>query len=315
MRAQSIRRVRPRYPDSMRMMDADAFAAATPWPALCDALRRGLGGAVVSPARTLLDPTGQGDALLLMPAWREAGLMGVKLVTVYPRESPALDGVFVAFDQATGKVRALIDGMALTNRRTAAAAALASSILARKDSRVMLMIGTGALAGPIIEAHRAMLPIHHVLLWGRNAGRAGTLAEVVGAEPVQDLRAALAQADIVACATTATTPIIPAEAVRAGQHLCLVGAFTPAMAEADPAIMPRARVYADDRASVLAKGGEVFFAIRSGLISESDVLGDLASICAVPPSREAAAITVYKSVGFAALDLIAAELALSRCAT
>lgn len=293
------------------MMDADAFAAATPWPALCSALRRGLGGAVVSPARTVLDPTGRGDAMLLMPAWRDGGLMGVKLVTVYPRESPALDGVFVAFDQATGRVRALIDGMALTNRRTAAAAALASSILARPDSRSMLMLGTGALAAPIIAAHRAMLPIDRVMLWGRTASRTQTLAEALGAEPVQDMRAALARADIVACATTATAPIIPAEAVRAGQHLCLVGAFTPAMAEADPAIMPGALVYADDRPSVLAKGGEVLQAIRAGLIAEADVQGDLASICAAPPVRAASAITVYKSVGFAALDLIAAELALA----
>lgn len=294
------------------MMDAEAFAAATPWPALCEALRRGLGGAVVSPARTMVDPTGQGDALLLMPAWRPAGLMGVKLVTVYPRESPALDGVFVAFDQATGKVQALIDGMALTNRRTAAAAALASTLLARPDARNMLMIGTGVLAAPMIEAHRAMLPIARVDLWGRNAARTRALAAALGAEPAPDLGVALAGADIVACATTATAPIFSAEAVRAGQHLCLVGAFTQAMAEADPAIMPKARVYADDRASVLAKGGEVVQAIRAGLITEADVLGDLASLVAAPVVREASAITVYKSVGFAALDLIAAELALSR---
>ncbi len=295
------------------MIDAAAFAAATPWPELCEALRRGLGGAVVSPPRTVIDPTGRGDALLLMPAWREAGLMGVKLVTVYPRESPALDGVFVAFDQATGRVRALIDGMALTNRRTAAAAALASSMLARPGSRTLLMIGTGALAAPIIAAHRAMLPIDRVLVWGRDGARARAAAEATGAAPVDDLLGAIAQADIVAAATTATAPIIAADAVRPGQHLCLVGAFTQAMAEADPAIMARSRVYADDRASILAKGGEVLQAIRAGLITEADVLGDLAGLCAAPPARQASAITVYKSVGFAALDLIAAEFALSRC--
>lgn len=294
----------------MRFIDAAAFEAATPWPALAQALRHGLAGPVVSPARTVLDPTGQGDALLLMPAWREGGVLGVKLVTVYPRESPALDGVFVAFDQATGKVRALIDGMALTNRRTAAAAALATSLLAPPGGR-LLMLGTGALAGPLVEAHRAMCGVTQVEVWGRDAQRTRALAERLGAEPVADLRAALAAADIVAAATTAKTPFIPAEAARPGQHFCLVGAFTPAMAEAEPGLLSRGKIYADDRASVLAKGGEVVQAIRAGLITEAALLGDLASLCAAPPARAPGAITVFKSVGFAALDLIAAELALA----
>jgi ornithine cyclodeaminase/alanine dehydrogenase-like protein (mu-crystallin family) len=295
----------------MRFIDAAAFEAATPWPSLARALRHGLGGAVVSPPRTVLDPTGQGDALLLMPAWREGGVLGVKLVTVYPRESPALDGVFVAFDQATGKVRALIDGMALTNRRTAAAAALATSLLAPPGARNMLMLGTGALAGPLVAAHRALCGVTRVDVWGRDFQRAQALAQAIGAKPVADLRAALAEADIVAAATTAKSPFIPAEAARPGQHFCLVGAFTPAMAEAEPALLSRGKIYADDRASVLAKGGEVVQAIRAGLITEAALLGDLASLCAAPPVRAPGAITVYKSVGFAALDLIAAELALA----
>jgi ornithine cyclodeaminase len=294
----------------MRFIDAAAFAAATPWPALAQALRHGLGGAVTSPARTVLDPTGQGDALLLMPAWREGGVLGVKLVTVYPRESPALDGVFVAFDQATGKVRALIDGMALTNRRTAAAAALATSLLAPQGGR-LLMLGTGALAGPLVAAHRALCGVTQVAVWGRNAAHARALADQLGATAVTDLRAALETADIVAAATTAQSPFIPADAARSGQHFCLVGAFTPTMAEAEPALLARGKIYADDRASVLAKGGEVVQAIRAGLITEADLLGDLASLCASPPARAPGAITVYKSVGFAALDLIAAELALA----
>jgi ornithine cyclodeaminase len=239
--------------------------------------------------------------------------MVVKLVTVYPRESPALDGVVVAFDQATGKVRAVLDGMAITNRRTAAAAALASSLLARRGAQKLLMIGTGALAAPLIEAHRAMCGVARVAIWGRSPGRAAAVAGQVDAKVAPDLRAAIAEADIIAAATTATAPLIPANAVRSGAHLCLVGAFTPAMAEAEPAVMAQAGlIYADDRASVLAKGGEVFQAIRDGIIAESAVRGSLADLCSLPPVRGDDAITVYKSVGFAALDLIATEVALSR---
>lgn len=297
----------------MRILDAAAVAAATPWRDLATAFRRYLGEPIASPPRTVIDPTGAGDVLLLMPAWREGGAVVVKLVTVYPHESPALDGVVVVFDQATGKVRAVLDGMAITNRRTAAAAALASSLLARRGARRLLMIGTGALAVPLVEAHRALCDVSQVAIWGRSPARAAAIAERVDASVAPDLRAAIAEADIIAAATTATKPVIAADAVRPGTHLCLVGAFTPAMAEAEPGVMARAGlIYADDRESVLAKGGEVFQAIRKRLIAESAVRGSLADLCASPPARADDAITVYKSVGFAALDLIATELALSR---
>jgi ornithine cyclodeaminase len=294
----------------MRILDAEAVAAATPWTDLAAALRTRLADPIASPPRTVVDPTGAGDALLLMPAWRAAGAMVVKLVTVYPRESPALDGVVVAFDQATGKVRAVLDGMAITNRRTAAAAALASSLLMRQGAARLLVVGTGALARPLAEAHRAICGITHLQVWGRSHARAAAVGEAVAA----DLRAAIAWADVIACATTATAPIIPADAVRRGTHLCLVGAFTPAMAEAEPAVMARAAlIHADDRDSVLAKGGEVFQAVRDGIIGADAVRGGLVELCAAPPARPDDAITVYKSVGFAALDLVAVELALSRC--
>lgn len=298
----------------MRILDAQAVAAATPWPALAEALRTGLARPIASPPRSVFDPTGRGDTLLLMPAWRagtDSGVTAVKLVTVYPRESPALDGVVVAFDQHSGKLRAVLDGMSITNRRTAAAAALASSLLARRGAGRLLVIGTGALAVPLAQAHRAICGIGRVVVWGRNRGRAESVAASLGGEVAGSLAAAIAEADVVAAATTATAPLIATDAVRPGTHLCLVGAFTPAMAEAEPALLARAGlIYADDRDSVLAKGGEVVQAIQGGLITAQAIAGGLAELCAGPPPRPDDAVTVYKSVGFAALDLIATELAL-----
>jgi alanine dehydrogenase len=297
----------------MRILDSEAVARATPWLALAEALRTRLAEPIVSPARTVLAPAGPRDALLLMPAWRAGGAMVVKLVSVYPEQSPALDGVVVAFGQATGKVAAVLDGMAITNRRTAAAAALGSSLLARPGARTLLVVGTGSLAGPLIEAHRAIAGVREVLVWGRDAGRAAALATALGAEAVADLRLAVGRADIVATATTATEPPVRAAWVRPGAHLCLVGAFTPAMAEVEPSVMARAGlIYADDRDSVLAKGGEVFQAIAAGVIGADAVRGGLVELCAGPPERARDSITVFKSVGFAALDLIAVELALHR---
>jgi ornithine cyclodeaminase len=305
----------------MRVIDGPGLERLTPYPALIAALRDRLAERVASPQRLVLDPTGQGDALLLMPAWREGGLMVVKLVTVYPRNAaagrPALDASVSVFDQRDGRLRAILDGVVLTVRRTAAASALGAALLARPDCTTLLVIGTGALAPALARAHLAAQPgLRRVRVWGRTAAKAealaaGLRAEGIDAEAAPDLDAAIAGADTIVAATTATQPIIRAAAVRSGTHLSLVGAFTPAMAEAEPALMKRARLFADDRASILAKGGEVAQAIAAGLIAESAIEADLAGLArAGPPRRARDDITVFKSVGFAALDLIAAELAL-----
>lgn len=307
----------------MRVIDAATLAALIPYPALVDALARGLAHPITSPPRTHLDPTGAGDALLLMPAWRAGGLMGVKLVTAYPgnaaRGLPAVAASYTAFEQQTGEVLAVLDGTELTARRTAAAAALGAKWLARPESRRLLVVGTGALSQPLARAHFAALPgLAEVRVWGRVAAKAARVAEMLASEgiptaPAGSLASEVAAADVIVTATTAKEPLIASGWVRPGAHLGLVGAFTPAMAEADPALLGRAELWADEREAVLAKGGEVVQAIAARIIGAEAVRGDLAALVRGPrPQRDPAAITVFKSVGFAALDLIAAELALGR---
>ena len=169
-------------------------------------------------------------------------------------------------------------------------------------------------------AHHSVFNLSKVTVWGRSLDKAcrvvANLAEVgIAAQATNDLQLALANADIVAAATTASTPFIPSAWVRAGTHLGLIGAFTANMAEAEPELLPRGRLFADNRAAVLEKGGEVVQALRAGLISEKDVLAELSELVASPAlvggRRADSDITVFKSVGFAALDLIAAEHVLS----
>jgi ornithine cyclodeaminase len=215
-----------------------------------------------------------------------------------------------------GQPIAVLDGTELTLRRTAAAAALAARILARKNSQTLAILGTGSLSAPLALAHASVMDFKRIVVWGRSLAKAQDVVNrltQMGLPAVAsaDLRATLDSADVVAAASTATEPFIRSEWVQPGTHLGLVGAFTPTMAEAEPALMPRAQVFADNREAILQKGGEVLQALQQGLIQQSDIQAELAEIAAAPERAwrcDDAAITVFKSVGFASLDLIAADM-------
>ncbi len=307
----------------MQFIDRFETARRLPYPALIEALARGLQQPIVSPARSHFQPNADASAVLVMSAWQPHGIFGCKVVSVWPGNNalgkPAVAAAYVAMSCEDGSVMAMIDGTELTLRRTAAAAALAAQKLARPGSRRLLVIGCGALALPMVEAHRAVFALSDVLIWGRQIDKAQALVDAlaglgIAARASSDLQQALAGADIAVAVTTATQAFIPANWVKPGTHLGLVGAFTPEMAEAEPALLARCRLFADSREAVLQKGGEVVQALKRGLIAESDICAELAELAAA--ARPAAGrladsdVTVFKSVGFAALDLIAAGLVL-----
>ena len=303
----------------MQFFDQAAVAQALPYPALIDALGQGLQEPIVSPLRSHFEPNGDASTVLIMPAWKAHEMMGVKLVSIWPGNSAlglsAVSGVYVLISCADGRPLAVLDGTELTLRRTAAAAALAARILARKNSQTLAVLGTGSLCAPLALAHTSVMALQRVLVWGRNLDKAQAVVDSLTAHGVKatasdDLQQTLASADVVAAATTATTPFIRANWVQPGTHLGLIGAFTPTMAEAEPALMPRAQVFADSREAIGQKGGEVLQAMQQGLITAGDIVAELAELAAQPNRAWRAseqAITVFKSVGFASLDWIAAQ--------
>ncbi|MCU0805931.1 MAG: ornithine cyclodeaminase family protein, partial [Burkholderiales bacterium] len=234
---------------------------ALDFPSLVEALRAGFAKGAEAPLRHvhLVAPETEGR-LLLMPAWREGEVAGVKLVTVFPRNRArgiaTVAALYVLLDGETGHPRALVDGETLTLRRTGAASALASTYLSRPDSDTLLVVGTGTLAPYMVAAHCAVRPIRRVLVWGRTPARAEALsAKLAGnglrAAAAPDLEAALAEADVVTCATTATEPVLRGSAIRPGTHVDLVGGFTRTMREADDALVARAEIYVDTYAGAL----------------------------------------------------------------
>ncbi|HET6468451.1 MAG TPA: ornithine cyclodeaminase, partial [Geminicoccaceae bacterium] len=197
--------------------------------------------------------------------------------------------------------------------------ALAARFLAREDAGRLLVIGAGALAPQLARAHAAVRPIRRVLVWNRTPARAGAVAaelaaEGLVAEAAPDLEAAVRQADIVTCCTMSREPLVRGAWLQPGAHVDLVGAFTPDMRESDDAVMRRARVFVDTFDGALAEAGDVVLAMASGALERSAIRADLFGLCrGERPGRTAPdEITVFKSVGCALEDLVAARLVVER---
>ena len=295
--------------------DAEAVARATPMPALIAALRRAFAsGDYHAPPRLAADMGGA--SLLVMPAWKGSERVGTKIVTVDPRARPSIQSTYILSDRASGRPIAAIDGAVLTRRRTAAASVLAASRLARPASATLLVIGTGALNAPIIEAYASVFPLKNILIWGRDADKAeaaACAARALGypAAAIATVEAGLAAADIVSAATLAAEPLIAGAALRPGMHIDLIGAFRPDMCEADPETFACARVFVDTHEGAMEEAGDLLQAIAAGAIGADAIEADLAALCSgAHPGRgdEDEAITLFKSVGTAIEDLAAAEL-------
>jgi len=310
----------------VRVITAERVAEVLDEVSLVDRLRDAFKGGATVPVRHhhTVSVAGQADAtLLLMPAWRDGGMLGVKVATVFPgnaaRDLPAVMASYLLLDGATGAPLALLDGAVLTARRTACASALAADYLAAPESRALLMVGTGVLAPHLILAHAAVRPIAEVMVWGRSPDKAGRLAASLDrpglpVAAVSDLEAAARRADVISCATLARDPLIRGAWLRPGQHLDLVGGFTPEMREADDDAVRRASLFVDTRAGALKEAGDLVDPLRRGVIAEGDVKGDLFDLArgTCPGRRGDDEITLFKSVGTALEDLAAAELAFER---
>ena len=323
----------------MRILSAAEVDAALDDLALIDRLDALFRAGCEMPVRhhhKIAEPVGPGSAdamLLLMPAWTRGpeSHLGIKVVTVFPdngkRSLPSIYGQYLLLDGTTGQTVAMLDGTMLTKRRTACASGLASRYLSRPDARRLLMIGTGALAPQLIRVHAKVRPIEEVAIWGRRPEQAARLAQDLSvslpqalARPitvraVTDRRQAISEADIISCATLSAAPLVEGDCLREGQHVDLVGAYTPQMRESDDNAVRRARVYVDTRDGALKEGGDIVQPLANGTISESDVIADLYELTrGQRPGRaagDATSITLFKSVGAALEDLAAAELAVS----
>lgn len=265
---------------------------------------------------------GKDSTLLLMPAWSAGEDLGVKIVTVSPKNGkydlPSIQGNYLYLDAHKGTVRAIFDAKALTAKRTAAVSALAASFLANEDSETLLVLGTGALAKNLILAHAEFRKLKQVYLWGRDFEKATKLVQSLQQntrrlsfeiEAVYDFERVLEKADMISTATLSESPLLRGSLLRPGQHLDLVGSYKKNMREADDQCIMRSSVFLDTYQGGLKESGDIVIPLESGILSRAEVRADLFELCArIRPGRaNQDEITLFKSVGHASEDLIAAR--------
>jgi ornithine cyclodeaminase len=227
-------------------------------------------------------------------------VMAVKVVSVVPGKP---SGIVVVFG-GDGSPLGLVDGPTLTSIRTGAVCGLATALLASEDATSLAMLGAGAMAFDQVEAIKDVRPITEILVWSRTLEKARALAERVGGTAVGDADEAVSKADVVSCATPSRRELFSGASIRDGAHVNAVGAFTPEMVELPADLLNRAFVVVDDVDAAAAEAGDLLQAGRSPDTDLSDLLSGRITF-------DRAQTTVFKSVGVAAQDVSAAQVALA----
>ena len=313
---------------SITMLDAARVREVLPMAdcidAMAVAMRGTSDGSIAAPLRTVLPLAGGGGSFLVMPGAAAPRVYGAKLVGLHPGNPahgrPAVQGLVMLFDHASGTPLALLDGAEITALRTAAASGLATRELARQDAVTLGLFGCGVQAVAHLEAIRCVRDIREVRVWGRTAASARDFASRHGAAAAGMRIVAVATAeeaaacDIVCVVTGAHEPVIHGAWLAPGAHVNLVGAHTATTREADSALVANARVYVDSRVSAASEAGDLLIPLREGAIGAGHIVGELGEVLLgrAPGRRNDREITVYKSLGLVAQDLMAAERALQR---
>jgi ornithine cyclodeaminase len=308
----------------MRYIDADAVHAKLPYPTLIDALCDHHTRDVDDRGAVKMDnpgPDGETTCFLSLPAWRYGEAAACKLVTVFPQNEkngsglPSVHAVVVVFDGMDGTPRLVIDGTALTLRKTAADSGMGTKLLANPEPERLLMVGAGAMAPHLIQAHIAARPsLRDVRIWNRTPARAQKLAANldlpgVSIEATEDLEGTARTADVISCATMTVEPLIRGDWLKPGAHLDLVGSFRPDMRECDEAALTRASVFVDSRWSAIEECGELLQALRDGVLQEDDIRADAFQLVRGerPGRMSEEEITLFKNGGGGHLDLMVAQ--------
>lgn len=316
----------------MRILSASDVRRAVSMSAAIDAVAIAFAhlsaGAATVPLRTHIGLPQHAAISFFMPAQLggDHAALGLKVVSVFPQNAtrhhlPAIHALVVLIDPATGCPLAALDGTYLTALRTGAATGVATRLMARPNAHVLTLFGAGVQAHTQALAVCAVRSIERIWIVNRTRTRAEALVQLLQADGVQaelliapDPATALAETDVICCATTSPTPVFADEHVRLGTHINGIGSFTPTMAEVPPQTVARARIVVDQRLAAWAEAGDLVQARAAGFIHEETIVGELGHVVAgtIAGRTSDTELTFFKSVGNAIQDLAVAQVALTR---
>ena len=257
------------------------------------------------------------DTLLNRSAWIDGLGLTVKCATIFPENPsagvPMINGAVSLFDDAHGRLEAIIDFHLITKWKTAGDSLLGALRLARPDSRKILIIGSGTVARSLHDAYSAGYSEAKFTVWSRTRANAEMFAKERAAVVADDLEVAARGADIITSATMSTAPVLRGDWLQNGQHVDLIGAYRPDMREADDRALQRARVFVDSFDTTIGHIGEVQIPLDSGAISRADLIADYYSDAGFE-RRSDDEITLFKNGGGAHLDLMVSRYVLERYA-
>jgi ornithine cyclodeaminase/alanine dehydrogenase-like protein (mu-crystallin family) len=286
------------------ILDEEAVRRLLRMEDLLPAMERALAdlstGKAVQPVRLVVPVAEHGGFFAAMPAYD--GALGAKLVTFYPgnRGIPTHHAQILLFKPETGEPLAVIDGRLITEMRTAAASAVATRLLARREASVLAILGSGVQAGSHLEALRLVRDFREVRVWSPR--KAGDFARRFGVQASGSAQEAVRGADVIVVATAATQPVLLGAWLSPGTHVNAVGATRPDWRELDDSLLRSARVYVDSREAALRESGDV--------IAAGGVFAEIGQVLtgAKPGRGSSEETTLFKSVGMAVEDIVAADL-------
>ena len=310
----------------MRHIPEDEIRRTAAMPAAIRAVAEALvalsSGRALVPPRTSLEVPGTRTTALVMPAYLPGtGRVGLKLISLCEdnpsRGLPYAQAVTVVMDAERGTPLAVLDAGYLTALRTGAASGAATDALARRDARVAAVFGAGVQGRTQLEAVAAVRRLVKAYVVDVDAGAAAAFASEMTARLGFEVApagaaAALGEADIVATATTAATPVFEDGDLKPGTHINAVGSYKPHIREVPGATVRRAAVFVDERRSALEEAGDLIIPLREGLIGPGHIRAEIGEVLAgTAPGRQSEdEITLFKSVGNAVEDLAVAGLVL-----
>ncbi len=286
-----------------------------------EALTETARGNAVLPLRQALQIDPAIGAIGMMPGYlASAKSAGVKLVSLVPperRKGSSHLGLMVLYEEDGLLPIALLDGSRITAIRTAAASAVATDALAREDSKVLTILGSGEQAESHVIALATIRNFDTIQIWGRSKDKAQALAtrlidelpSGISINAADNLSAAISSADVICTVTGASEPVLAGDLVSPGTHVNLVGSSHAGARETDTALLLKSRVFLDFEGSAKAQAGEILKAVSDNDYQWSDVIGEIGEVLegALEGRLSDQDVTVYKSLGIAAQDVITAR--------